>query len=128
MARRILIAVHEGAIRQLVRRRLEDEGYEVAEARDGIEALEGTDRERFDMVVLADVLPRKSGPDVLRDLFANPDTQDIPVVMLASKTGDIEAIRAWQSGVSAYLTNPFNPRELVTIIQRIFERLDQGPP
>ena len=65
-----------------------------------------------------------SGFDVLKKLQADPDTRDIPVIMLTAKAQDADIFTGWQSGVSAYLTKPFNPRELLTFVQRILEVVD----
>jgi two-component system alkaline phosphatase synthesis response regulator PhoP/two-component system response regulator VicR len=76
------------------------------------------------MLVLDVMMPRMNGFDVLKRLQANPATEHIPVIMLTAKAQDADIFAGWQSGVSSYLTKPFNPRELLTFVQRIFESMD----
>lgn len=127
MARKILVVDSDSRIRQLVRNYLEREGYDIAEARDGVEALEVVEEWHPDLIVLADVLPRKSGLDVMGELQASQATDGIPVVMLASTTDDAKTLEAWRSGISAHLKKPFNPKEMLAFVERIFESLDRGP-
>ena len=47
--------------------------------------------------------------------------------MLTAKAQDADIFKGWQSGVSSYLTKPFNPRELLTFVERIFQSMEEGP-
>jgi len=62
---------------------------------------------------------------VLKRLQANPESREIPIVMLTAKAQDADVFRGWASGVSAYLTKPFNPLELITFVKRILSGFDQ---
>jgi two-component system, OmpR family, alkaline phosphatase synthesis response regulator PhoP len=127
MAKKILVVDDERHIVRLVEVNLTRAGYEVATAYDGVEALEKVKKEEPDMVVLDVMMPRMDGFEVLKRLQADPDTQDIPVIMLTAKAQDADIFRGWSSGVSSYLTKPFNPRELLTFVERIFQsELDGG--
>ena len=70
-------------------------------------------------------MPKMDGFEVLKRLQANPETRDIPVIMLTAKAQDCRCLPGWSSGVSAYLTKPFNPLELLTFIRRIFSGHDE---
>ncbi len=122
--RKILVVDDERQIVKLVEINLKKHGYEVLCAYDGVEALEKVDSEKPDMIVLDVMMPRMNGFDVLKRLQANPDTERIPVIMLTAKAQDADIFQGWQAGVSSYLTKPFNPRELLTFVERIFESLD----
>jgi len=124
MARKILVVDDERHIVRLVQVNLERAGYEVAVAYDGIEALEKVAADKPDMVVLDVMMPRMDGFDVLKKLQANADTKDIPIIMLTAKAQDADIFKGWSSGVSSYLTKPFNPRELLTFVERIFQSLE----
>jgi len=124
MARKILVVDDERHIVKLVEVNLKKHGYEVVTAYDGVEALEKVEAEKPDMLVLDVMMPRMNGFDVLKRLQANPHTQEIPVIMLTAKAQDADIFKGWQSGVSSYLTKPFNPRELLTFVERIFQSLD----
>jgi two-component system, OmpR family, alkaline phosphatase synthesis response regulator PhoP len=124
MPKKILVVDDERQIVKLVEINLHKAGYTVVTAYDGVEALEKVDSEKPDMIVLDVMMPRMNGFDVLKRLQANPATEHIPVIMLTAKAQDADIFAGWQSGVSSYLTKPFNPRELLTFVQRIFESLD----
>lgn len=127
MARKILVVDDERHIVRLVEVNLQRAGYDVVTAYDGVEALEKVTSEKPDMLVLDVMMPRKDGFEVLQDLQANPATATIPVIMLTAKAQDADIFKGWQSGVSSYLTKPFNPRELLTFVERIFQSIDEGP-
>ncbi len=125
--RKILVVDDEKHIVRLVQVNLERAGYEIQAAYDGIEALEMVEKDKPDMIVLDVMMPRKDGFETLKELQANPDTKDIPVIMLTAKAQDADIFKGWASGVSSYLTKPFNPRELLTFVDRIFQSLEEGP-
>jgi two-component system, OmpR family, alkaline phosphatase synthesis response regulator PhoP len=126
MAKRILVVDDDRHIVRLVQVNLERAGYTVLTAFDGIEALEKVKQENPDMVVLDVMMPRMDGFEVLRNLQADPHTSSIPVIMLTAKAQDADIFRGWASGVSSYLTKPFNPRELLVFVERIFVSLESG--
>jgi two-component system alkaline phosphatase synthesis response regulator PhoP/two-component system response regulator VicR len=125
--RRILVVDDERHIVRLVQVNLERAGYEVLTAYDGIEAMEKVKTESPDMVVLDVMMPRMDGFEVLKNLQADPRYQNIPVIMLTAKAQDADIFKGWASGVSSYLTKPFNPRELLVFVERIFQSLDEPP-
>jgi len=123
--KRILAVDDERHIVRLIQVNLERAGYQVATAFDGSEALKKVEAEKPDLIVLDVMMPRMDGFEVLKRLQANPDTRGIPVIMLTAKAQDADVFRGWSSGVSAYLTKPFNPLELVTFVRRILSGFDQ---
>jgi two-component system alkaline phosphatase synthesis response regulator PhoP/two-component system response regulator VicR len=124
-AKKILVVDDEPHIVRLVEVNLTRAGYEVLKAYDGIEALDIVGKEKPDMVVLDVMMPRMDGFETLKALQADPLTQSIPVIMLTAKAQDADIFRGWSSGVSSYLTKPFNPRELLTFVQRIFQAAEE---
>ncbi|MFO8080653.1 MAG: response regulator [Armatimonadota bacterium] len=126
MAKKILVVDDERHIVRLVEVNLSRAGYEVETAYDGVEALEKVKETDPDMIVLDVMMPRMDGFEVLKRLQADSDTQDIPVIMLTAKAQDADIFRGWSSGVSSYLTKPFNPRELLTFVERIFQSEEGG--
>jgi len=126
MAKKILAVDDERAIVRLVQVNLERQGYQVVTAFDGKEALEKVESERPDLIVLDVMMPYMDGFEVLQNLKKNPNTRDIPVIMLTAKAQDADVFRGWQSGVDCYLTKPFNPMELIAFVKRIFKALDEG--
>jgi len=127
MGKRILVVDDERHIVRLVQVNLERAGYEILTAYDGIEALDKVKTESPDMVVLDVMMPRMDGFEVLKNLQADPRYQNIPVIMLTAKAQDADIFKGWASGVSSYLTKPFNPRELLVFVERIFQSMDEPP-
>lgn len=126
MAKKILVVDDERHIVRLVQVNLEKAEYEVTTAYDGVEALEKVAADKPDMIVLDVMMPRMNGFDVLKKLQADPETQEIPVIMLTAKAQDADIFKGWSSGVSSYLTKPFNPMELLVFVQRIFQSLEES--
>jgi two-component system alkaline phosphatase synthesis response regulator PhoP len=127
MAKKILAVDDEKHIVRLIQVNLERAGYEVVTAGDGKEALEKVKSENPDMIVLDVMMPYMDGFEVLRTLKADQATRDIPVIMLTAKAQDADVFRGWQSGVDSYLTKPFNPMELLSFVERIFQSVAEGP-
>ncbi|NIM06448.1 MAG: response regulator [Armatimonadetes bacterium] len=130
--KKVLVVDDERHIVRLIQVNLERGGYKVLTAFDGREALKKVDNEKPDLIVLDVMMPHMDGFEVLKRLQASPTTRTIPVVMLTAKAQDADVFRGWSSGVSAYLTKPFNPLELLTFIRRIFsgsdDYSDEGGP
>ena len=124
LAKKILAVDDERHIVRLIQVNLERAGYQVVTAFDGTEGLKKVESEKPDLIVLDVMMPRMDGFEVLKRLQANPETRGIPVIMLTAKAQDTDVFRGWSSGVSAYLTKPFNPLELLTFIRRIFSGHD----
>ena len=89
---RILIAEDEPNIREVLRMQLELNGFEVFEARDGVEALELAERVRPDVMLLDVMMPRMDGYEALRRLRASYSTRHIPVIMLTAKNAREDAM------------------------------------
>ena len=126
MPKKILAVDDERHIVRLVEVNLARAGYNVVTAFDGREALQKVESEKPDLVVLDVMMPFMDGFEVLRNLKANPETAEIPVIMLTAKAQDADVFRGWQSGVDCYLTKPFNPMELLTFVKRIFDSQQSG--
>ena len=127
MAKTILVVDDERHIVRLVQVNLERAGYEVTTAYDGVEALEAVNVELPDMIILDVMMPRMDGFEALKKLRADDKTKDIPVIMLTAKAQDADIFKGWSSGVDSYLTKPFNPRELLAFVDRIFQSLEHPP-
>lgn len=124
-SKKILACDDERHIVRLIQVNLERAGYTVVSAFDGTEALKKVEADKPDLIVLDVMMPKMDGFEVLKRLQANPETRDIPIIMLTAKAQDADVFRGWSSGVSAYLTKPFNPLELLTFVKRIFSGFDE---
>ncbi len=125
MARKILTCDDEKHIVRLIQVNLERQGYEVITAFNGAECLEKVKEDRPDLIVLDVMMPEMTGFEVLDILKKDPETEDIPVIMLTARAQDSDVLRGWQSGVECYLTKPFNPMELIAFVKRIFS-MEEG--
>ena len=123
--KKIMAVDDERHIVRLIQVNLERAGFQVITAFDGPEALKKVENDRPDLIVLDVMMPKMDGFEVLKRLQANPETREIPVIMLTAKAQDADVFRGWSSGVSAYLTKPFNPLELITFVKRIMSGFDQ---
>lgn len=125
MSRKILTCDDEKHIVRLIQVNLERQGYEVITAFNGAECLEKVKEDRPDLIVLDVMMPEMTGFEVLDALKQNPETENIPVIMLTARAQDSDVLRGWQSGVECYLTKPFNPMELIAFVKRIFS-MEEG--
>src|SRR3989440_9444598 len=125
MARKILAVDDERSIIRLIQVTLEKHGHQVVTAFDGKEALERVAREQPDMIVLDVMMPYLDGFEVLHELKKDPDTRDIPVIMLTAKAQDADVFNGYKRGADCYLTKPFNPNELNQFVKRIFDSVEK---
>lgn len=105
---------------------LEDKGYEVTTAYDGQEALESLRDFRPDLIILDVTMPRLTGWDVLAQIQDDPETADIPVLMLTARSEDRDKARGWELGATWYQTKPFELDEIAMVIQRILASDDEN--
>jgi DNA-binding response OmpR family regulator len=118
-ARRILIVDDEPQIVEVLDRYLLDEGFDVVTALDGDAALEKFQSARPDLVLLDLKLPGVSGLDVFREMRAQADT---PIVMLTSRSEEVDRILGLELGADDYITKPFSPREVVARVKTVLRR------
>lgn len=105
---RVLIADDNANIREALRLTLEDEGHEVTEAADGVEALEIAADISPDLIFLDIAMPRMDGIEALRRLKAFSATQNIPVVMVTAQNDRKAIAEAVKLGLRDYITKPWS--------------------
>jgi len=120
---RVLVVEDESDIAALVAYHFTRAGFRVETVGDGGEALRSIGRERPDLVVLDRMLPGLSGDEVLERLKTEPETRNVPVLMLTARTEQEDRIEGLELGADDYLTKPFSPRELVLRAQAILRRV-----
>ena len=121
----ILVVDDERHIVRLVQVNLERVGYTVITAYDGVECLEKVKTEGPDLIVLDVMMPRMDGFETLKQLRSDDSTKDLPVVMLTARAQDKDVLTGYTHGVDLYLTKPFGPLELITMIDRIFSSQEE---
>ncbi len=127
MAKRILMVDDERDLVFATKLYLEVEGYEVLAAYDGHQALDLLEdpANRPDLIVLDVFMPRLTGWEVLRMIRANEEIRDIPVIMLTAAGQDADKARGWHEGVDFYQTKPFDPKDLLMLIERLLMAAEQ---
>lgn len=117
---RILVVDDDSRLRDLLRRYLTEQGFEVLVAEDSVRMSRLTQRERFDLLVLDLMMPGEDGLSILKRLRSANDMT--PVVMLTAKGEDIDRIIGLELGADDYLAKPFNPRELLARVNAVLRR------
>jgi twitching motility two-component system response regulator PilH len=90
-------------------------------ATDGVEAWEQIQRIHPDIVVLDIIMPRMNGYEVCRKIKTDPNLQNLPVVMCSSKSEEFDRYWGMKQGADAYLAKPFQPKELLSTIQKLLK-------
>lgn len=122
---RILVVDDEIYIVHILDFSLGMEGYEVVTALDGEQALQKAQETKPDLIVLDIMMPKMDGYETCKALKANPDTKDIPVILLSAKGRNVDQQTGFDVGAEDYITKPFSPRKLV---DRINTMLGQTNP
>jgi DNA-binding response OmpR family regulator len=106
---RLLIVDDNQLNRSRLAQRLQDNGYEVTTIEDGFKALELIRKERFDLVLLDTMMPGMPGEEVLRELKDDPETKDIPVIMISGLDEAESVATCIELGAADILSSPFDP-------------------
>jgi two-component system, OmpR family, phosphate regulon response regulator OmpR len=119
-ADRILVVDDDARIRDLLRRYLAQEGFEVIVAEDGKALTRIMMRDPIDLIVLDLMMPGEDGLSICRRLRAAGDRT--PIIMLTAKGEDVDRIVGLEVGADDYLGKPFNPRELLARVHAVLRR------
>ena len=112
MPKSVLIVDDEASIVLSLRHLMQREGYDVRVAGDGEAALAEVAAAPPDLVLLDVMIPKRDGYDVCQTIRANPDWNDLKIVMVTAKGREIEAEKGLALGADAYVTKPFSTRDL----------------
>lgn len=117
--KRVLICDDDPVILRLIEVNLELEGYDVLTAHHGEEAFEIASRELPDLVILDIMMPRLDGYQTCQKLKEQSSTEGIPIVFLSAKAQQSDIEKGKSFGVSEYLTKPFDPNDLLDVVERL---------
>src|SRR5699024_5616816 len=117
---KILVVDDEASIVTLLKFNLEQNGFEVVIASDGLEAIEQVKKESPDVIVLDLMLPKMDGMDVARTLRL--DKIHTPILMLTAKDDELDKVLGLEIGADDYMTNPFSPREVIARVKAVLRR------
>jgi phosphate regulon transcriptional regulator PhoB len=120
--RKVLVVEDETDIRELIRYNLEQEGFAVEEAADGVQALDRIARRAPDLVVLDLMLPGMSGLEICRKIRATPQTASLPILIATAKATEVDRVLGLELGADDYVVKPFSPRELVARVKALLRR------
>jgi type II secretory ATPase GspE/PulE/Tfp pilus assembly ATPase PilB-like protein/CheY-like chemotaxis protein len=118
----VLLVEDEDQLRRVMKDLLEREGYTVAEARDGGQALDQVDRFAPDVIILDLNLPGLDGYSVLSQIRSRPATRDIPVMVLTAKGDEDTEVRVFELGADDFITKPFRARALSARLEAVLGR------
>lgn len=116
---RILAVDDEAKIRTIIREYAEFEGYEVAEAEDGMEAVEKVKKEDFDIIIMDIMMPRLDGYSACKEI---QKIKKIPVIMLSARGEEYDKLFGFEIGIDDYVVKPFSPKELMARIRAVLNR------
>jgi two-component system response regulator MprA len=120
VAVRILVVDDDRAVRESLRRSLSFNGYSVALAQDGVEALDAIASDRPDALVLDVMMPRLDGLEVCRQLRSTGD--DLPILVLTARDSVSERVAGLDAGADDYLVKPFDLDELAARVRAVARR------
>lgn len=124
---RVLVVDDDAVIRDLLQVNLQLEGYEVSLAVDGAEALAQVARSHPDLILLDVMMPGVDGWDVAQQLKADQATAHIPVVFLTARAMRADVQRGHDIGVEGYVTKPFDPEDLLALVDRLLRQAAGEP-
>ncbi|CAB1057710.1 Signal transduction histidine kinase CheA [Olavius sp. associated proteobacterium Delta 1] len=119
---KILVVDDSVSVRQVVSRLMQDQGWKVQTAIDGIDAQEKLRESRPDLIVLDIEMPRMNGYEFLEAIKAQAGYEDIPVVMLTSRTASKHREKAMALGVSGFMAKPYRDDEFVRLVIKLTGR------
>jgi CheY-like chemotaxis protein len=117
--KKILMIEDETIIVDLLKGKLEREGYQVSIGRDGVEGLEKMKQEKPELVLLDIVMPRKGGFDVMEEMNQNEEFKNIPVIIISNSGQPVELDRAKELGAVDWLVKTeFDPQEVIKKVKK----------
>lgn len=125
MSAKILLADDDPEVCRFVDVILRQAGYSVVRAADGVEAMERVRQSPPDLILLDVLMPRRDGLEVLRSLRQDPETSQIPVIMLTQKGQVEDRVKGLEWGADDYVPKPFAPQELLVRIRALLRRSEK---
>ena len=125
--RTVMIVDDSVTVRKVTSRLMERQGFAVATAKDGVDAMNQLQTIRPDVVLLDIEMPRMDGFEVLRSVRRDENLKDLPVIMITSRTGEKHKQQAMELGVNQYLGKPFQEAKLLTTIEEVIASAKAKP-
>jgi two-component system phosphate regulon response regulator PhoB len=118
----VLVVEDEPAQREVLSYNFEAEGFRVAQASNGEEALMLVEESAPDIIVLDWMLPNVSGIEVCRRLKMRPETRGVPIIMLSARSEEVDRVRGLETGADDYMIKPYSLVELVARVRTQLRR------
>lgn len=115
----VLICDDNETVHQTLELYLQEAGYQVLSAYDGVAALEMLQHNHVDLVILDIMMPKLFGTEVCRQIRK---TSDLPIIILSAKSDEADRIVGLELGADDYVTKPFSPKEVVTRVKTVLRR------
>lgn len=122
----VILADDSISVRKFVGRMLEKAGYRVRLAGDGFEALEVALQHHCDLIITDLEMPRTNGYELMMHLRQNPETRNIPVMVVTSRAGEKHRERAMKEGATAFLTKPVQDEQLIAAVSELIGSARSG--
>ena len=122
MGKTILIIEDEMNLAELLKFRLEVNGYHVETSYDGHEGVNKIGTMKPDLVILDVMLPKMDGYEVIRRIKSDSNTKDIPIVVLTARSQNEDLERARNLGAGSVISKPFDPKKLLSEIEKLLKR------
>ena len=122
----VLVVEDEDALATLLQYNLEKEGYKVALAGDGEDAMQRVEESPPDLVLLDWALPKVSGIEVCRRIRSRAESRNLPVIMLTARGEESDRIRGLDTGADDYIAKPFSMSELTARVRAVLRRIRPG--
>ena len=116
---KLLIVDDEQRIRSLIAKYASFEGYETAEAADGMQAVEMCRENRYDLIIMDVMMPELDGFSAVREIRKSAGT---PVIMLSARGEEYDRIHGFELGIDDYVVKPFSPKELMMRVGAVLTR------
>lgn len=116
---KILVVDDEIKIREIIKEYAEFEGYEVAQAEDGMQAVEMVKNQDFDIIIMDVMMPKLDGYSACKEIRK---IKQIPVIMLSARGEEYDKLFGFEIGVDDYVVKPFSPKELMARIRAVLNR------
>ncbi len=126
-AKSILVVDDEAHILQVVSLKLQNAGFNVITACDGEEALEVLGTTTVDLIITDLQMPGMSGLDLARNVHKEPGRRDLPMMLLTAHGLALEQVELARAGISASLSKPFSPREVLSKVNSLLEASQKAP-
>ena len=117
---RILVTDDEQKIREMIRKYAEFEGFTVDEAKDGFDAVNKADKEKYDLIIMDVMMPNLDGFSAVKEI--KKKDSNVPVIMLSALGEEYDKIHGFDVGVDDYVVKPFSTKELMMRIHAILKR------